>query len=222
MHIIQPCCAKKHVMEIRDAIGRNGMTLFEGYGDLSLTELLPAILTRYAETEMLIAAPSLPDQAAEAVATWMKRQWARADGNGKIDVVSRMTVIADFGPGASPRASGWLRDNPFGGRLTLVDVRQDDTVLLLPDFAVVGPVNMRYGGHFIATATTRPAQVADLWAMFRALADRQDAKDSEKTEEAGQAPGQETPAEEAPAEDAKAADEAVPGRQAAQRKSRRR
>ena len=66
MKLIQPCCAERNLRELRDALKDGGRSDIEGFGDLALTELLPAILTRYYETDMLIAAPSVPDQAAEA------------------------------------------------------------------------------------------------------------------------------------------------------------
>lgn len=171
MHIIEPCCAKKNLMQMRDAMGKNGMTLFEGYGDLSLTELLPALLTRYSEAEMVLVAPSLPDQAAAAVKRWMRRQWARMDGKGKLDVIARLTVITDLSADKSPAASAWLKDNPFPGRLRLVDDRQGETVILMPDFAIIGPVNMQYGSRFTATATSKKAHVDSLWERYGKLAD---------------------------------------------------
>jgi hypothetical protein len=170
MYIIEPCCAERQVAALRRSIDGGHAASIGGYEDMSLAELLPAVLTRYSETGMLIAAPSLPDQAADAVAAWMKRQWARADGNGYMNVIGHLTLIADLDAGVSPKASRWLRDNPFEGRLTLVDLRQEDTVVLLPDFAVTGPVNLRYGRRFTATATTIPSQVADLWRTFQGLA----------------------------------------------------
>lgn len=183
MHIIEPCCAKKHVMALRDALGKSGTTLFEGYGDMSLTELLPALLTRYSETELLIAAPSVPDQAADTIKKWMRQKWARMDGKGKLNAVGHLTLVADLGKEKSPTASGWLKRNPFGGRLTLVDRRQAETVILLPDLAVIGPVNMQYGHHFVATATARPSHVEHLWEQWRkATAEK---KEEDAPEDAG-------------------------------------
>lgn len=169
MHLIEPCCAKKHLRELRDSIATGKSKEFQGYGDLSLTELLPAILIRYTETRMLIAAPALPDQAAEIIKAWMEHQWARRDGKGKLDVVSHLTVIANLSEDESPMASEWLKDNPFGERLTLVNTQQKDTAILLPDFAITGPVNMRYGHNFVATATTVAEEVTALWAKFEGL-----------------------------------------------------
>lgn len=170
---------------LRDVIGKSGKKPFEGYGDLSLAELLPAVLTRYSETELLIAAPSFPDQAAEAVMKWMKRQWARADGRGKLDVIRHLTIVADLSEEKSPMASQWLKDNPFGDRLTLAAMQQPDTAILLPDFAITGPVNMRYGEHFTAMATAVPQELSALWQQFKALASSAVAPASrEETEEA--------------------------------------
>jgi len=183
MHIINPCCAKKDLMMLRDALGKSGTRQFEGYGDLSLTELLPALLTRYSETEMMIVAPSLPDQAAEVIARWMKRQWARMDGKGRLDVISHLTIVADMDAGKSPLASGWLSENPFGGCLTLCDRKQADTAILLPDFVITGPVNMQYGHRFTATATTDPARVADAWRQFASLASPEETAKTEEAEE---------------------------------------
>lgn len=154
-------------MLLRDSIAKGSSAQFQGFGDLSLTELLPAIMTRYSETELLIAAPSIPDQAAEIIQKWMKQQWSRRDGSAKLDVISRLTIIADLNDEHSPMVSEWLKDNPFGDRLTLVDKRQEDTAILLPDFAITGAVNMRYGHHFTATATTVADEVKTLWAKFK-------------------------------------------------------
>ena len=138
---------------------------FEGYGDLSLTELLPAILTRYSETRLLIAAPSLPEQATDVIARWMRKQWARMDGKGRLDVIAELTVVTDTE--LSPGVREWLEQDTFGSRLTVVDGKQDDTVILLPDFAITGPVNMRYDKHFTAEATTEEGKVRALWELFR-------------------------------------------------------
>ena len=166
MKIIEPCCAQRQFRELRSAIAKNGTAEFQGYGDLSLTELLPAMLMHYDNTELLIAAPALPDQAAEVIARWMRIQWPRMDGKGKVPAVRRLTLVADLSGRKSPEASRWLSDNPFPGRLTLVDRKQEDTAILLPDLAVTGPVNMRYGRNFTAAATGVPADVAALWRKF--------------------------------------------------------
>ena len=190
MKLIEPCCAERHVRELRNALGSGGSREIEGYGDLSLTELLPAILTRYYEAEVLIAAPSVPDQAAEAIATWMRRSIARMDGRGRMNYIARLTIVADLSPELSPMASGWLRENPFPGRLTLIGSAQEDTALLMPDFAILGPVNMRYGRHFTATATTVREQVEEQWRKFTALADEKPADGKEPSEEEGGADGE--------------------------------
>ena len=166
MRTIEPCCAQKQFVTLRDVIGQNGTAQFQGYGDMSLTELLPALLTRYSETEMMIVAPSLPDQAAEAVERWMKRQWARMNGRGKMNVISHLTIIADLSEEKSPRGSEWVKANPFGERLTLVNEAQKDTAILLPDIAITGPINLRYGHNFVCTVTTTPEQVSSLWERY--------------------------------------------------------
>lgn len=170
MRIIQPCCATKQFMMLRDAIGNNGATQFQGFGDLSLTELLPAMLTRYAETEMMIIAPALPDQSAEIIGRWMRRQMARMDGKGKLNYISKLTIIADLSPEQSPIASGWAENNPFAGRLELINKAQEETALLLPDIAVTGPLNMRYGREFTCSVTSVPENVRKLWKQYERIA----------------------------------------------------
>ena len=166
MHIIEPCCAKRHLLHLRNSIKNRGTAYFEGYGDMSLTELLPALLTRYSDIDMMIVAPTMPDQAAEIISTWMRKQWASKDGLGKINVIRRLTIIADLDNTKSPTASMWARVKPYGARLEMRDVKQEETAILLPDFAIIGPVNMRYGTHFIATATANPERVAALWDKY--------------------------------------------------------
>ena len=167
--LIEPCCAGRHMLSVRDAIGTKGMMEIEGYGDLSLTELLPVILTRYAETELMIVAPTLPDQATEVIATWMRRTIARMDGNGRLNSIRRLTIVSDLSETASPDASAWLNENPYGERLVLHDIRQDATAILLPDFAIEGPVNMRYGHHFTAMAYGKREDVDGLWTKYRGM-----------------------------------------------------
>jgi len=169
--LIEPCCVQKQLRELRNILEKEGTAQMEGYGDLSLTELLPALLTHYSNAEMLIAAPSLPDQAAEVIATWMRKQWARMDGCGNVDVIARLTIVSDLSETASPDASAWLKDNPYGERLVLHDIQQDATAILLPDFAIEGPVNMRYGKHFTATAYGKHEDVEELWEKYWGMAE---------------------------------------------------
>lgn len=170
MRIIEPCCATKQFMFLRDAIKNKAKTQFKGFGDLSLTELLPALLTRYSETTMMIVAPSIPDQAADIIYTWLSRTWARMDGNGRLNVLSKLTIIADLSEEASPTVNMWLTNNPFPDRLVLVNKAQDDTALLLPDIAITGPLNMRYGKEFVCDVTTIPEEVSDLLNVYSKLA----------------------------------------------------
>lgn len=172
MRLIEPCCAAKQFMLLRDAIGKNGKTQFEGYGDLSLTEILPAILTRYSETEMMIVAPRIPDQAANVISQWLHKSWARMDGRGKIDCLSKLTIMADLSGETSPLASTWLTSNLFGSRLSLVNRKTNDTALLLPDIAITGPLNMQYDSHFVCTVTTIPSEVLALWKEYARLTRR--------------------------------------------------
>lgn len=170
MYLIEPCCASKHFMLMRDAIGSNDKATFEGYGDLSLTELLPAILTRYTETTMMIIAPSIPDQAADIIREWLRQTWARMDGKGRLYVLSKLTIVADISEETSPKAALWLKSNPFPDRLTLVNKAQNETALLLPDMAIVGPLNMCYGEHFTCEVTTKQEEVNKLWKEYTAMA----------------------------------------------------
>jgi len=172
MKLIQPCCAHRQLTELRDALKNGGTTEIEGYGDLSLTEILPALLTRYDETEMMIVAPTLPEQATDVISRWMNRQWPRRDGTGKLDVVRHLTIISDLRKEKSPVASQWKKANPFGDRLTLIHRVQEDTVILLPDFAITGPVNLRYDKHFTATATSDSATVEGLWRKYQSAEEK--------------------------------------------------
>lgn len=174
------------MMRVRDAIGKNGTTMFEGYGDLSLTELLPAILTRYCETDLLIAAPQMPEQATEIIQTWMRRQLARMDGKGKLNYVKSLTIVTDVSLSASAVAE-WAKGGAFEDRVRVIDRTQEDTMIVLPDFAIVGPVNMRYGEHFTATATAR-TEIVEMMkekALGMLTADGDNSADEEETEQNG-------------------------------------
>lgn len=169
MHIIEPCCTRRHLLALRNAIGKNGTADFEGYDDLSLTELLPALLLRYDDVEMMIIAPELPDQAAEVIDECMRKRLPLLHGSGKIDVIRHLTIVTSLDGERSPRAALWKEENPFGDRLTLVDCDQENTTILLPDIALYGPINLRYGRRFTATATTQMEMVERLWNRYRKL-----------------------------------------------------
>ena len=208
MHIIEPCCSHRQMADLRKALRGGGRDQIRGYGDMSLTEMLPALLTGYNETEMMIVAPAIPDQAADIITTWMRWQWAKIDGSGKFHLLTRLTIIADLSEEKSPVASEWLKDNPWGDRLVLVDKTQDDTALLLPDIAITGPLNLRYGSNFVCDVTTIGEEVGELWKQYLKTV-RPKAKPAKKKEPA------EVPAEEAPAVEEHKATEEAPAEQPA-------
>lgn len=153
MHLIEPCCAPKHLLALRGKLGDKGTALWHGYGDLSLAELLPPMLTRYIEIEMMFVSPTLPDAAATVLERMMRKKRMKADGKGSFDVIRHLTLVSNLCEKKSPAASRWLEDNPFGERMTIRNVQQNDTAILLPDIAFVGNINLTYGSHFIAIAT---------------------------------------------------------------------
>ena len=153
---------------LMDMLGDDGTVLFEGYGDLSVSELLSVILPAYSETDMTVVAPSLPDHAAKALCYWMKKKWATVDGR-LADVIGRLTVVANLSERRSPAASGWTACNPFPGRLVTRSVHQNDTAIILPDLAIYGPVNMTYGGHFTASVTRDAGIIGELRDTYARL-----------------------------------------------------
>lgn len=169
MYLIEPCCSQKHLRQLREGLGADGTAFFHGYGDLSLVELLPSLLTHYSETDLMIVAPRLPDLVTETLSKWMKKRWTKTDGSGSMDVIAHLTLITDLLEKRSPLASTWLKDNPFGDRLTLKNVQQNDTALLLPDLALYGAINLQYGHHFTAIATKNARTIASLRSMFEGL-----------------------------------------------------
>ncbi|MBQ8713006.1 MAG: hypothetical protein IJ551_09365 [Prevotella sp.] len=169
MHLIEPCCTQRHWPALRNQLGEDGTEFFHGYGDLSLAELLPVILIRYEEVDMILVAPSLPDTAAETLRYWLRRQLVKMDGSGKVNTLAHLTLIADLSEKRSPLASTWLKENPFGDRLTLRNVQQNDTAILLPDLALYGPINLTYGHHFTAMATKNARTIAALRSEYERL-----------------------------------------------------
>lgn len=170
MHLIEPCCAPKQLLALRSKLGNDGTMLWHGKGDLSLAELLPNMLKRYSQVDVTFVAPTLPDVAARLLDEWMQKQWIADDGKGRIDVIRHLTLIADLRKRKSPLASQWLSENPFGERLTLCNVQQNDTAVLLPDIAFVGNMNLSYNGHFTAMATKNQKVIEDLRKTFKKVA----------------------------------------------------
>ncbi len=169
MHLIEPCCTPKHLLALRHILGESGTTLWHGYGDLSLAELLPPLLTRYSEVEMLMVTPSLPDAAAAVVRRMMEQQYPTRDGKGILNTIRHLMLVCDCSEKRSPLASTWLKKNPFPDRLTLKNVQQNDTAIILPDIALCGPINLTYGGHFTAMATKNTRTITSLRSTFSRL-----------------------------------------------------
>ena len=169
MYLIEPCCSQKPLRQLRDGLGKDGTAFFHGYGDLSIAELLPPLLTHYSETDLMIVVPYLPDAVTEVIIKWMRKQWARVDGSGKMDVIAHLTIVTDLSERRSPMASEWVSKNPFGERMILKNVQQNDTAILLPGIALWGPMNLSYGGHFTAMATKNARTIETLRGMYEGL-----------------------------------------------------
>ena len=170
MFLIEPCCTQKNIPALRQKLGNDGTTFFHGYGDLSLAELLPVLLTRYSEVDLMVVAPALPNAAAKVLKSMMGKEYPTADGKGVVNAVAKLTLVTDLRKSKSPAASAWLDENPFPGRLTLLDVQQNDTAVLLPDIALYGGINLTYGGHFSGIATKRVRTIQELRSMYERLA----------------------------------------------------
>ena len=162
MLLIEPCCTPKHLLMLRSKMGDNGTAFWHGYGDLSVAELLPAMLTRYSETELLFAAPSLPDVATDVLLRMMDKKWSSLNGDRKLNAIAHLTLITDMRPTKSPAASRLLTENPYGDRLTIRNAQQKDTIIILPDIAFFGNINLTYGGHFTALATKNSRLIEDM------------------------------------------------------------
>ena len=169
MLVVEPCCTQKHLLELRHRLGDDGTVFWRGYGDLSLVEILPVLLTRYTETELMIVAPNLPDMAVRTIKRMMARQLASIDGKGKLNTIAHLLLISDLRSSRSPAASAWVDDNPFGERLTLHNVQQNDTAIILPDIALYGNINLTYCGHFSAIATKNARTIQSLRKMYYSL-----------------------------------------------------
>lgn len=169
MLLIEPCCAPKHLLALRNKLGNDGTTFWHGNGDLSLAELLPPLLTRYSEVEMMIVAPALPDRATQLIQRLMQKQYPTKDGKGKLDVIAHLTLVTDFSEKRSPMAAAWIKDNTFGDKLTCKNVQQNDTAIILPDIALWGPINMVYRGHFTALATKNARTIATLRGEYERI-----------------------------------------------------
>ncbi len=169
MFLIEPCCTQKQLPALRDKLGKNGTMFLHGYGDLSVADLLPVLLTRYSKTDMVFVCPVMPNSVSNLLMKWMEKTWASADGKGEVDVISHLTVITNLNEKKSPNASKWKEDNPMPERISMFDCQQNDTAIILPDFAIYGNINLTYGGHFTALATTNASVIANLRNTYMEL-----------------------------------------------------
>lgn len=168
MMLIEPCCVQKLIPQLREKLDGGGTTFIHGRGDLSIAELLPELLLPHTEAELMIVAPGVPDIAARTIESLMDRRMPQP-GKGQVWLVKQLTLITNLKKNPKYISAGWLKENPFGERLQLKHCQQNDTAILLPDMAIVGPVNMAYNGHFTAIATRRKRTIEDLRATYMGL-----------------------------------------------------
>ena len=168
MMLIQPCCTNKLIPQLREKLGDDGTTFIHGYGDLGIAELMTPLLTPYTEVELMIVAPSVPDTAARVIERLMDQKLPMK-GRGQVTLIKQLTIVANLKKNSKYLSAGWVKENPWGERLQLKHCQQNDTAILLPDMAIIGPVNMAYNGHFTAVATRRRKTIEELRKTYLEL-----------------------------------------------------
>lgn len=151
--------------------------MMNGYGDMTLCELLPVMLERYAECEVMVAVPTLPPQLREVLDRWTRQTWG--DGSR---AVARIWVITDARESKSPGAAEWSRD----AGVAMASCQQNDTTVVVrgrgsrvesqgsrgegrefgEDVMVMGAVNVRPSGMFTAVVTKDEKMIAEAWAYY--------------------------------------------------------
>lgn len=169
MQIIEPCCTQKHWPEIRNKIGKDGTTFFHGYGDLSITELFPVLMTPYSNTELLIVCPALPNATAEVITHWMEKDFSGVASRERVPAIASCTIITNCNAKKSPAAAKWLKENPWPERMKLHNIQQNDTAVMLPDLAIYGNINLVHSGHFTALASTNAKVIKNLRDTYLSL-----------------------------------------------------
>ena len=164
---IEPCCANKHWKKVLAELELKKTVLIEGYGDMTLNELLPVALGRCQEAEVIITAPLMPEELCRTIGTLLYHTWALPDG-GNINKIAHMRVITDARASKSPAVMEWAKR--YGGQVELASCQQNDTMVLVTDsnsaddMAIVGPVNVQPCGQWTTMVTRDPVLMAELCA----------------------------------------------------------
>jgi len=175
MVTIEPCCAHKHWKKVLKELELNGTVLMRGYGDMTLSELLPEVLAGYTEADVLMALPTAPEAARVLLRSMLHRTWGMQEG-GNVNNVARLRLLTDARASRSPGLVEWAQRQE---RLELASAQQNDTIILVEDgrqqgadrLAIMGPVNVVPCGMWTAAATTGPIMVASLWTSLSATFD---------------------------------------------------
>lgn len=191
MRTIEPCCTQKHWPQVLEDLKRRPTVMMNGYGDMTLCELLPVMLERYAECEVMVVVPTLPPQLREVLDRWARQTWG--DGSR---AVAQMWVITDARESKSPGAAEWSR----GAGVAMASCQQNDTAVVVrgrgsrgesqgsrgesresrgesresrvesqefgEDVMVTGAVNVRPSGMFTAVVTRDEKMIAETWAYY--------------------------------------------------------
>lgn len=168
MITIEPCCAAtKHwpkVLATLDELGEESVVGIRGYGDMTLMELLPAMVSSYSEADVLVAVPTLPSCLREKLDALLHLSWG--NDSGSVPAVARLRVITDARESRSPAAAEWIQD--AGSRVSLASCQMNDTVVIIRGSGgggvmVFGAVNARPATEWVAMATKDKRLIEDFW-----------------------------------------------------------
>lgn len=160
---IQPCCTQKHIPAVRRQLEKQTTVAFEGYGDLTLADLLPVLGDTCIGHDLTIVAPNIPRYLRSAILHSMTSTVVRQGKNTPRH--PHLTIVTDTSEERSPDLRHLAESMP--DRITLCHAVQSDTMLLLPDELWFG--NIGRGARFVGVVTRDPNLIATITSPIRQL-----------------------------------------------------
>ena len=173
MLTIEPCCTQKHWPKILHNLKDTSYVYFEGYGDMTLNELLPVVFDGFSDADVMLAVPVMPERLISTLRELTKRSWANPSGRGSVPLIKRFRIITDARSTKSPGVLDFCRElrSQCAGS-GVASLQQNDTIIIVRDaystIMIFGSVNSRPSCQWTAFVTNDQGHIADVWSVLEA------------------------------------------------------
>lgn len=173
MKLIEPCCSQRHVPELLSLLEDSDPLFFQGFGDLSLSDLLSPLLSGISLSDVLLMCPTLPSPIHPFLRSWYLKRWSTGDSSDGTPPIASLTIVTDCRSSRSGDIRAWrdslIQDGLPCQSVALSHYVQNDTCLIVNDLLIYGNMNIVPRNPFSAIVTRSPHLVSEYRARIDSL-----------------------------------------------------